>query len=173
MLHLAFESSCDDTSVALFEDERLLCMRTHTQAEHQATSGVVPEIAARLHSNHIFSLIRAILADQNKVLSDIDAYSCTSEPGLMPSLLVGKTVAKMLAQIYKKPLHWINHIEAHVFSVYLDRDPSEIQFPAIVLSASGGHNDLFLWNDMNHLQKIGGTRDDSAGESMDKVGREM
>lgn len=75
----------------------------------------------------------------------------------------------MFAQIYDKPIYWINHIEAHVFSVFLDRLHADIHFPAIVLSASGGHNDLFLWSDIHTLEKIGGTRDDSAGESMDKV----
>lgn len=173
MIHLAFESSCDDTSVALFKNEQLICMRTHTQAEHEKTSGVVPEIAARLHSDHIFWLITEIVDEANIRLEDIDAYCCTREPGLIPSLMVGMTVAKMLAQIYKKPLHWINHIEAHVFSVFLDRDQEDVCFPAIVLSASGWHNDLFLWKGVHDLKKIGGTRDDSAGESMDKVGREL
>ncbi len=111
MYLLAFESSCDDTSVALLRDEELVSMHTHTQIEHQKTLGVVPEIAARLHADHIFDLITKVLSEGGIELSDIDVYAATSEPGLIPSLLIGKTVAKTLAISHKKPLIWINHIE--------------------------------------------------------------
>ena len=88
-------------------------------------------------------------------LEDINMFACTKEPGLVPSLLVGKTVAKMFAQMYDKPLVWVNHIEAHVFSAFLDRSTEEIHFPAVVLSASGGHNDLFYWKSLDDLGRIG------------------
>lgn len=173
MYLLAFESSCDDTSVALLKDDELICMKTHTQLEHIATAGVVPETAARLHANHIFDLLTEVLAAWNITVGDIDIFAATSEPGLIPSLLIGKTVAKTLATSHKKPLIWVNHIEGHIFSVLLDRKIEDIQFPAIVLSASGWHNDLFLWKSLYEIEKLGWTRDDSAGESMDKVGRSM
>ncbi len=173
MYLLAFESSCDDTSVALLRDEELICMKTHTQLEHIATAGVVPETAARLHANHIFDLLTEVLTTWNITIADIDIFAATSEPGLIPSLLIGKTVAKTLATAHKKPLIWVNHIEGHIFSILLERKLEDIQFPAMVLSASGGHNDLFLWKSLYEIEKLGWTRDDSAGESMDKVGRSM
>lgn len=111
MYLLAFESSCDDTSVALLRDGELVSMHTHTQIEHIETMGVVPEIAARLHADHIFGLITQVLTESNIQLSEIDVFAATSEPGLIPSLLIGKTVAKTLATSHKKPLIWVNHIE--------------------------------------------------------------
>ena len=173
MYLLAFESSCDDTSVALLKNGELISMHTHTQAEHIKTLWVVPEVAARLHADHIFDLITKVLSDAWIMLENIDVFAATSEPGLVPSLLIGKTVAKTLALSHKKPLIWVNHIEGHIFSILLERDINEVVFPIVVLSASGGHNDLFLWKSLYEIEKIGNTVDDSAGESMDKVGRSL
>ncbi len=173
MYLLAFESSCDDTSVALLRDDVLISMHTHTQLEHIQTLGVVPEVAARLHADHIFELITKVLIDGSIELNQIDVFAATSEPWLVPSLLIGKTVAKTLATSHKKPLIWVNHIEGHIFSLLLERKLEELVFPIVVLSASGGHNDLFLWDSLYEITKIGGTVDDSAGESMDKVGRSL
>lgn len=173
MYLLAFESSCDDTSVALLRDDTLISMHTHTQLEHIQTLGVVPEVAARLHADHIFNLITEVLKDAWIELDAIDVFAATSEPGLVPSLLIGKTVAKTLAIAHKKPLIWVNHIEGHIFSILLERKLEELNFPMIVLSASGGHNDLFFWKSLYEIEKVGSTVDDSAGESMDKVGRSL
>lgn len=173
MFLLAFESSCDDTSVALLRDDVLVSMHTHTQLEHIQTLGVVPEVAARLHADHIFDLITKVLTDDGIELNAIDVFAATSEPGLVPSLLIGKTVAKSLAISHKKPIIWVNHIEGHIFSLLLERKLEELEFPMIVLSASGWHNDLFLWNSLYEIEKVGSTVDDSAGESMDKVGRSL
>jgi N6-L-threonylcarbamoyladenine synthase len=173
MFLLAFESSCDDTSVALLRDDVLISMHTHTQLEHIQTLGVVPEVAARLHADHIFDLITEVLTDAWIELSAIDVFAATSEPGLVPSLLIGKTVAKSLAISHKKPIIWVNHIEGHIFSLLLERKLEELEFPMVVLSASGWHNDLFLWNSLYEIEKVGSTVDDSAGESMDKVGRSL
>lgn len=173
MFLLAFESSCDDTSVALLRDDVLVSMHTHTQLEHIQTLGVVPEVAARLHADHIFDLITRVLTDGGIELSAIDVFAATTEPGLVPSLLIGKTVAKSLAISHKKPIIWVNHIEGHIFSLLLERKLEELEFPMIVLSASGWHNDLFLWNSLYEIEKVGSTVDDSAGESMDKVGRSL
>ena len=115
----------------------------------------MPEVAARLHADHVFPLIDAVLKESGIRIEDVDMFACTKEPGLVPSLLVGKTVAKMFAQMYGKPLVWVNHIEAHVFSVFRDRSRNDIHFPAVVLSASGGHNDLFYWKSLNELERIG------------------
>lgn len=173
MFLLAFESSCDDTSVALLRDDVLVSMHTHTQLEHIQTLGVVPEVAARLHADHIFDLITRVLTDGGIELSVIDVFAVTTEPGLVPSLLIGKTVAKSLAISHKKPIIWVNHIEGHIFSLLLERKLEELEFPMIVLSASGWHNDLFFWKSLYEIEKVGSTVDDSAGESMDKVGRSL
>lgn len=170
---LAFESSCDDTSVALLRDGELVSMHTHTQLEHNKTQWVVPEIAARLHADFVFDLIEKVLADGKITLAEIDIFAATSGPWLVPSLLIGKTVAKTFAKVQKKPLIWVNHIEGHLFSILLGRKLEEIAFPVVVLSASGGHNDVFFWKSLFEFEKIGGTVDDSAGESMDKVGRSL
>ena len=111
MYLLAFESSCDDTSVALLSDGLLVSMHTHTQLEHIVTLGVVPEVAARLHADHVFDLIEKVLAEASIGITDVDIFAATSEPGLVPSLLIGKTVAKTLATTHQKPLIWVNHIE--------------------------------------------------------------
>lgn len=170
---LAFESSCDDTSVSLLRGHEVLSMHTYTQIEHKKTQWVVPEIAARLHANKVFEMLQNCLDEAQMALDDIHEIACTSEPWLMPSLLVGKTVAQTLEKTTWIPVQWVNHVEWHIFSVLLERRLEDIVFPSVVLSASGGHNDLFVWRSINDFERIGGTRDDSAGESMDKIGREM
>lgn len=137
MLHLAFETSCDDTSIALMEDDQLLQMVTRSQiTEHLATQGVVPEVAARLHAHVIFEVLDEVLIAGKVTLSDIKYIDCTSEPGLLPSLLVGKTVAKTLARTLDIPLHWIHHIEGHIFANLLERKVDDLSFPAVVLTVS-------------------------------------
>jgi N6-L-threonylcarbamoyladenine synthase len=174
MLHLAFETSCDDTSIALMEDNRVLQMVTRSQiAEHADTQGVVPEVAARLHANVVFGVLDEVLRLGNVWLSDIQYIDCTSEPGLLPSLLVGKTVAKTLAHGLWIPLQWIHHIEGHIFANLLERDVSEISFPAVVLTVSGGHNEIYLWKSLYEWELLGQTRDDAAGEAFDKVAKAM
>lgn len=136
MYILAFETSCDDTSVALMKDEVLVSMSTRTQLEHDVTGGVVPEVAARSHANAIFPCIEDVLRESKITLNDIDYFACTEKPGLLPSLLTGMTVAKTLALSQKKPIIWIDHIESHIFANYLDRNEEDITFPAVVLTVS-------------------------------------
>ena len=97
----------------------------------------------------------------------------TTHPGLIPSLLTGITVARTLGNIFSIPVIDINHIEAHIFSNFLEREESEIEFPLICLSVSGGHNDLFHMKDMWSVERIGTTQDDAAGEAFDKVAKMM
>ena len=138
MLHLSFETSCDDTSVAVFDGRDLISMMTKSQiAEHDETRGVVPEVAARLHANAVFDVLCEVLEKARIGLSDIEFISCTKEPGLLPSLLVGRTVAKTLARTLDIPLYWIDHIEAHIFANLLERMPDELSFPAVCLTVSG------------------------------------
>lgn len=134
---LAFETSCDDTSVALLEDDRLLAMSTRTQMEHDATGGVVPEVAARSHANAIFPCLEDVLNETKMSLEDIDYIACTREPGLQPSLLIGMTVARTLSLANNISLLWIHHIESHLFANFLERRESEIPFPNVVLTISG------------------------------------
>ncbi len=161
MYILAFETSCDDTSVALLENDRLVAMSTRTQLEHNATGGVVPEVAARAHANAIFPCIEDVLGESGIMLEQIDYIACTESPGLAPSLLTGKTVARMLAHSLDKPLVWVHHIEAHIFANYLERSSEDIPFPSVVLTISGGHTELYHWQDRFILELIGQTRDDA------------
>lgn len=174
MFLLAFETSCDDTSVAVFRDTELLSLVTVSQiAEHTKTSGVVPEVAARLHAGNALGALEDALSKAGVALSEIDVVACTANPGLVTSLLVGKTVAKTLAETLKKPLLWIDHIEAHMFANYLERDESDIRFPAVCLTVSGGHNEIYLWKSMFERELLGETMDDAAGEAFDKVAKAM
>jgi N6-L-threonylcarbamoyladenine synthase len=106
-------------------------------------------------------------------LEEFDLIAYTSEPGLAPSLLVGKTVASTLSKLLKKPLVPIDHIMAHIFSNLLERHVEEIPFPAVCLTVSGGHNELYMWRSLFDLEKIGQTHDDAAGEAFDKVAKAL
>jgi N6-L-threonylcarbamoyladenine synthase len=133
----------------------------------------VPEVAARSHTNAIFPCIEDVLREGNITLDQIDLIACTEKPGLLPSLLTGMTVAKTLSLSLKKPLLWIDHIESHIFANYLGRSEEDITFPAVVVTVSGGHTEIYLWRSMFELEMIGQTRDDAAGECFDKVAKMM
>lgn len=168
---LAFETSCDDTSVAILENDKLLAMSTRTQIEHDATGGVVPEVAARSHANAIFPCLDTVLDESGLALSDIDYIACTREPGLQPSLLTGMTAARTLSLANNIPLVWIHHIESHLFANFLERNEDEIIFPNVVLTISGGHTELYLWKSKFEMEILGQTRDDAVGEAYDKVAK--
>ena len=145
---LAFETSCDDTSVAILENDRVVAMSTRTQLEHDATGGVVPEVAARSHANAIFPCLEDALQEADISIDDIDYIACTREP-----------------------LLYIHHIESHIFANFLERNSDEIDFPAMVLTISGGHTELYLWKSLFDLELVGQTRDDAVGEAYDKVAK--
>lgn len=171
MYILAFETSCDDTSVALLRDDVLLALSTRTQLEHAVTGWVVPEVAARAHANAIFPCIEDVLNESGISLSEIEVIACTESPWLAPSLLTGKTVARTIAHALWKPLIWVHHIEAHIFANYLERSADDIVFPSVVLTISGWHTELYLWKDRFSLELIGQTRDDAVWEAYDKVAK--
>lgn len=171
MYILAFETSCDDTSVAVMRDDICIALSTRTQLEHDATGGVVPEVAARSHANAIFPCIDDALRDAGIELSDIHLIACTDHPGLAPSLLTGLVVAETLSLSLDRPLLRIDHIESHIFANLLERTESDIYFPAIVLTVSGWHTELYEWSSLFDLQIIGQTHDDAAGECFDKVSK--
>ena len=172
MYLLAFETSCDDTSIAIFRDRELIVMKTRSQIrEHNETKWVVPEVAARLHANNIFGVLEEVLNEAKMTLEGIDVIACTEFPGLMPSLLVGISVAKTLSSTLSIPYIPIDHIEAHMFANFIGRETDDIPFPSVCLTVSGGHNELYVWSSMFERKKIGETLDDSAGEAFDKVAR--
>jgi N6-L-threonylcarbamoyladenine synthase len=173
MYILAFETSCDDTSVAILKDRELISMSTRTQLEHDATGGVVPEVAARSHANAIFPCIADALSGAGITLDQIDIIACTRSPGLAPSLLTGIVVAETLSLSLANPLIWIDHIEAHMFANFLERETSDIAFPNLTLTVSGGHTEIYLWKSLYEFELIAQTRDDAAGECFDKVAKMM
>ena len=174
MYILAFETSCDDTSIALFQDNRLISMSTKSQIKiHNETGGVVPEVASREHANAIFDVLREVLDEGNIELTNIDYIGVTTHPGLIPSLLTGIMVASTLSETLQIPIIPINHIESHIFSNFLEREESDIEFPLVCLTVSGGHNEIYSMSDMWSLERIGATQDDAAGEAFDKVAKMM
>ena len=174
MYILAFETSCDDTSIALFQDDTLLSMETMSQIKiHQATSWVVPEVAAREHANNIFVVLEKVLSSAKISIKDIDYIAVTTHPWLLPSLLTGVTVAGMISQVLHIPIIAINHIQSHIFSIFLWRKESEVQFPLLCLTASWGHTEIYYMENMFSFELIWGTQDDAAGEAFDKVAKMM
>ncbi|MCD5385353.1 tRNA (adenosine(37)-N6)-threonylcarbamoyltransferase complex transferase subunit TsaD [Candidatus Gracilibacteria bacterium] len=174
MYILAFETSCDDTSIAIFKDDKLIAMDTDSQiCIHNKTGGVVPEVAAREHANNIFKVLTNVLNQAKLTLGDIDYIGVTTNPGLLPSLLTGTTVAGTISTVLNKKIIPINHIEAHIFSNFLEREEKEIQFPLVCLTVSGGHNDIYHMKSMFDIEKLGSTGDDAGGEAFDKAAKMM
>lgn len=171
---LAFETSCDDTSIALFEDDKLIFMDTASQIIiHNETWGVVPEVAAREHANAIFWVLDNVLEKTKVQLEDIDYIWVTTSPWLLPSLLTWTTVAWTISAVLKIPIIPINHIEAHIFSNFLERKENEILFPIACLTVSWWHNDIFILNNMWDFQRLGSTWDDAWWEAFDKAAKMM
>ena len=168
---LAFETSCDDTAIAIIEDGyKVLVNSRITQTEHEKWGGVVPEIAARLHSENWKKLLEDCLAETNLSIEDIDYIACTQGPGLQTSLLTGTTAASFLSLCFQKPLIPVHHIYGHICSGLLEQVASP-QFPALVLTVSGGHTQMHLWQSFTDLNCLGSTLDDAAGEAFDKVAK--
>ncbi len=174
MIILAIETSCDDTSIAIFEDEKLLFMDTKSQIKiHNKTWWVVPEVAAREHANNIFDVLDNVLKKTKLKLDDIDYIWVTTNPWLLPSLLTWTTVAWTISSVLNKKIIPINHIEAHIFSNFLEREEKEIEFPLVCLTVSWWHNDIYYMEDMWNLEKIGSSWDDAWWEAFDKVAKMM
>lgn len=171
---LALESSCDETSIAVLNDNRgRLNIESHyinSQIKtHQKYGGVVPEVAARLHVPNIIKML-AIVKDEID-LKKIDYVALAAGPGLITSLMAGSETAKSLAYLLNKPLILVNHLSAHIHSVFLNKKLSEIEFPALALLVSGGHTELFYLERLNEFKLLGRTRDDAVGEAYDKVAK--
>lgn len=171
---LAIETSCDDTSLAIFENDTLLALDTKSQIKiHASTWGVVPEVAAREHANAIFEVCENVLKQAKISIEEVDYIAVTSHPGLIPSLLTGITFARTLAKILQKPILELNHIQGHIFSNFLERKKEDIAFPLVCLTVSWGHNDIYFMSSLWEMEKVGSSQDDAAGESYDKVAKMM
>ena len=182
---LGIESSCDETAAAVVADGReILSNVVASQVDiHRKYGGVVPELASREHLRQIVPVVREALAGAAMKLADVDAIGVTRGPGLVGSLLVGVTYGKVLAQSLGKPLIAVNHLEGHVHAVLLEaaRASRQVKFPAVCLIVSGGHTLLYFVEaepapgDARAVKlsyrRLGGTRDDAAGEAYDKVAR--
>lgn len=174
MLILAFESSCDETSVAICsftgDEKKVLANKTATQiAIHALYGGVVPEIAGRAHIEAISSLTYAAFDEAGVTVSDIDAVAVTSEPGLIGALLVAVNYAKAFAFAHGKPLIGVNHIRGHIAAAYYESP--ELKPPFFAMVASGGHTSLIDVKSPTEFITVGRTRDDAIGEAFDKVAR--
>ncbi|MCA9922110.1 MAG: tRNA (adenosine(37)-N6)-threonylcarbamoyltransferase complex transferase subunit TsaD [Anaerolineales bacterium] len=170
---LAIETSCDETAAAVIENgTTILSNVVSSQIDlHAQYGGVFPEVASRKHIEVIYPVVRQALRDAHMGLDDVDCIAVTQGPGLVGSLLVGMNMAKGLALSREKPLLGINHIEGHIYSLWLTEAAPHIEFPVLTLVVSGGHTELYLMIDHGRYKHLGGTLDDAAGEAFDKVGR--
>lgn len=169
---LAFESSCDETGVALVQlmsgaRPKLLAHALHSQVQmHEAYGGVVPELASRDHVRRVLPLTRQVLAESGLPLSAVDVVAFTRGPGLAGALLVGAGVACAVAAALGKPTLGVHHLEGHLLSPFLSLDPPE--FPFVALLVSGGHTQLMRVDAVGAYTLLGETIDDAAGEAFDK-----
>jgi N6-L-threonylcarbamoyladenine synthase len=165
---LGIETSCDETAVAIVDDQKnILAHVLNSQIDlHQKFGGVVPEIAARSHVEILDHLILQTLKEANLKFEDIDGFAATSGPGLIGGVIVGMTAAKTLASIFQKPFLAINHLEAHALTARLT---SDLKFPYLLLLISGGHCQILIAHRFGNYEKIGETIDDALGEAFDKV----
>ncbi|MCX6158178.1 MAG: tRNA (adenosine(37)-N6)-threonylcarbamoyltransferase complex transferase subunit TsaD [Ignavibacteriae bacterium] len=168
---LAFESSCDETSVAVLQDDKVISNVILSQEYHTAFGGVVPEIASREHLRKIVEMTDASLKKANIEMKDIDLVAATSEPGLIGAILIGLSFAKSLAATLNKPFIPVNHIQAHLYSAFIN--DTQPEFPFIALIVSGGHTLLILVEDFFKHKILGTTIDDAVGEAFDKVAKMM
>ncbi len=169
-LILAFETSCDETSVAVIENgTKILSNIVATQIDsHQRFGGVVPEVASRHHIEWITRCIDQALEEASVGYSDLTAVAVTYGPGLVGSLLVGVTAAKVVAWAHQLPLIPVNHMAGHLYAA---RFVGAFKYPQMALLVSGGHTELVYMPREHEYKIIGETRDDAAGEAYDKIGR--
>ena len=163
---LAIESSCDETSAAVCTDGKILSNPIATQKVHEQFGGVVPELASRAHIQNILPVVDVALQYAHIKLSSLDAIAFTQAPGLIGSLLVGAQFAKSVALVLNKPLIAVHHMQAHVLANLIENPKPD--FPFLCLTVSGGHTQIVLAHSPTHLEILGETIDDAAGEAFDK-----
>ena len=172
---LGIETSCDETAAAVVVDGRILLSNVvASQVElHARYGGIVPEVASRQHVLQILPVVSEAMSRAGLSLDQIDAMAVTHGPGLAGSLLVGVNLAKSLAFARGMPLYGVNHLAGHIYAAWLLETPPEEQarFPMLCLVASGGHTELVLMEGYDRFRLLGQTRDDAAGEALDKAAR--
>ena len=169
MIILAVESSCDETSIAIMRDAKLISLKTATQIKtHAINGGIVPELASRLHVKNLHYVAREALKDANIDFCDVNKVAYTATPGLLGCLHTGKVFAETVALYYGIPLIPINHLHGHVYAAEINH---HMLFPCLSLVVSGGHTILYYLKQPMDFNIIGQTLDDAVGECFDKVGR--
>ena len=169
MLILGIESSCDETAAAVINEKReILGQALLSQEEHKQYGGVVPEIAARAHLEHIDEIIEHCMQKSGVKLQDLDAIAAASGPGLIGGVVVGVMAAKSLALALNKPFVAVNHLEGHALCARVSND---IEFPYLLLLTSGGHCQILIVKGVGQYERLGTTIDDAAGEAFDKVAK--
>jgi N6-L-threonylcarbamoyladenine synthase len=191
MITMGIESSCDETSIAILRDGRVLSSLTHSQEEHAVYGGVVPEVASRAHLERIDGLAAAAMDRCGVGPKDIDLIAVTDSPGLAGALLVGVSFALGMHTAHGIPITGVNHLEGHICSLFIDTSDgidtsngidtsgginkttagANITPPFIVLLASGGHTAIYKYASFGDCELLGRTVDDAAGEAFDKVGK--
>jgi len=169
---LGIESSCDETAAAVYDGSAgLLGNVVSSQVKvHAPYGGIVPELASREHLQSIVPVVEKALADAGTGRDAVDGIAVTAGPGLIGSLLVGLCFAKSLSYAWEKPLYGVDHLESHVYAVFLE---SDVAFPYVALLVSGGHTSLFRVSGWEEMKFLGGTLDDAAGEAFDKAAKMM
>ncbi len=179
-LCLGIESSCDETSAAIVDSDRnILSHIIYSQIpEHQKYGGVVPELAARAHILAIDEVIKRTLIEAGKTIDDLDVIAATAGPGLIGGVLIGWMAATGIAQATGKPLVAVNHLEGHALVPRLHAAAANgmdgvtsVEFPYLLMLASGGHCQILLVRGVGQYEMIGQTLDDSAGEAFDKIAK--
>lgn len=174
MLILGIETSCDETAAAVVradapKGERVVSEAILSQLdEHRPYGGVVPEIAARSHLDHIDTLVAQAMEQAGVGFPDLDAIAVTAGPGLIGGVIVGVMTAKAIAAVHRKPLVAVNHLEGHALTPRLSDD---VLFPYLLLLVSGGHCQILAVEDVGRYRRLGTTIDDAAGEAFDKVAK--
>ncbi len=176
MIILGVETSCDETSAAILEQNeqgiQILSNIIASSAPLQSKfGGIIPEQAAREQIKSIIPVINETLKEAHLRPEDVDAIAVTEGPGLIGSLLVGVETMKVLAETWQKPLIPVNHLIGHYYANWINNKSNQPQFPCVGLLVSGGHSDLVLFKDHSQFEYLGGTRDDAAGECFDKCAR--
>ena len=169
---LAIESSCDDTSAAVLQDDKVLSNVIASQQVHQQYGGVVPELASRAHQQHIVPVVDQALAQAQVEKSQLAAIAFTRGPGLQGSLLVGVSFAKSLALALRIPLIEVNHLQGHILSHFIENPAQQKPtFPFLAMTISGGHTQILKVTDYFSMEILVQTQDDAVGEAFDKTAK--
>jgi len=168
MLVFATETSCDETSICLMKDQKIIDHIIYSQEIHKLHGGVVPELASRSHLEKLQEITHKMFKKNKIKVEDIDIFTATCGPGLIGSLLVGTTYTKSLALSVGKPFVPMNHLEGHVLSTSFN---NQIVYPNLVLLLTGGHTQIYLMQNSNQIRLLGESVDDAIGEAFDKTAK--